>query len=112
MSTRGRLCFYAPQLYPVTARGEIELVGGAEVIQWSLARGLAERGFDVSVATGDYGQPARVEREGVSLIRTFSPQSGVRIIRFFYPRLWKATTTLLRARADVYVVQGSSIEAG
>ena len=112
MSDRGRLCFYAPHLYPVTARGEIELVGGAEVIQWSLARGLAARGFDVSIATCDYGQPYRVEREGVTLLRTFSPEAGVRMLRFFYPRLWKATRALWRVRADVYMAQGSGIEAG
>jgi glycosyltransferase involved in cell wall biosynthesis len=112
MSKRGRLCFFAPHLYPVTARGEVELVGGAEVIQWSLARGLAARGFDVSVVTCDYGQPARVVREGVALLRAFAPEAGVRPFRFLYPRLWKATSALWRARADVYVVQGSGIEAG
>src|SRR5436305_1834675 len=107
--TRGRLCFYSPQLYPVTARGEIESVGGAEVIQWSLARGLAARGFDVFVATGDYGQPARVDREGVALVRTFAREAGVRGLRFFYPRLSKAVATLFRTNADVYIVQGSGI---
>jgi glycosyltransferase involved in cell wall biosynthesis len=111
-SGRGRLCFYAPHLYPVTAGGEIELVGGAEVIQWSLGRGLAARGFEVSIVTCDYGQPERVEREGVSLLRAFSPQAGVRILRFFYPRLWKASIALWRVRADVYLTQGSGIEAG
>jgi len=111
-SGRGRVCFYAPSLYPVTARGEIELVGGAEVQQWSLGRGLAARGFDVSIVTCDFGQPRHVRREGVSLLRTFDPGAGLRVIRFFYPRMWKSTTTLWQVRADAYLAQGSGIEAG
>jgi glycosyltransferase involved in cell wall biosynthesis len=112
MSSRGRICFYAPGLYPVTSDGEIEVVGGAEVQQWSLARGLAARGFDVLIATWDYGQPPRLEREAVTLVRTFSPQAGIRVIRFFYPRLWRSVTTLWRTRADIYLAQGAGIEAG
>ena len=111
-SGRGRICFYAPHLYPVTAGGEIELVGGAEVQQWSLGRGLAARDFDVSIVTCDFGQPHDVEREGVTLLRTFDPRAGLRVIRFFYPRLWTSTTTLWQVRADAYLAQGSGIEAG
>jgi glycosyltransferase involved in cell wall biosynthesis len=112
MSVRGRVCFFAPYLYPVAASGEIELVGGGEVIQWSLAQGMASRGFDVSIATCDYGQPARVVRDGVTLVRTFSPEAGVRVVRFFYPRLWKSMRTLWREHADVYIAQGSGSAAG
>jgi glycosyltransferase involved in cell wall biosynthesis len=112
MTARGRLCFFAPYLYPITTDGQIELVGGGEVIQWSLARGMAARGFDVSIATCDYGQPARVVRDGVTLVRTFSPEAGVRVVRFFYPRLWKSMRILWRERADVYIAQGSGAGAG
>jgi glycosyltransferase involved in cell wall biosynthesis len=112
MSVRGRVCFFAPYVYPITASGEVELVGGGEVILWSLARGLAARGFEVSIATGDFGQPTRVLRDGVTLVRTFSPEAGVRVVRFFYPRLWKSMSTLWRERADIYIAQGSGLVAG
>jgi glycosyltransferase involved in cell wall biosynthesis len=112
MSVRGRVCFFAPYVYPITASGEVELVGGGEVILWSLARGLAARGFEVSIATCDFGQPTRVVRDGVTLVRTFSPKAGVRVVRFFYPRLWKSMSTLWRERADVYIAQGSGLGAG
>jgi glycosyltransferase involved in cell wall biosynthesis len=112
MSTRGRLCFYAPYLYPVAAGGEIEFVGGTEVRQWTLARALAERGFDVAVATCDFGQEADVIRDGVSLLRTYSTEAGVPVVRLFYPRLWKALRTLRRANADVYLANGASIATG
>ncbi|MBI5709169.1 MAG: glycosyltransferase family 4 protein [Candidatus Eisenbacteria bacterium] len=112
MSDRGRLCLYAPYLYPVASGGEIPFVGGAEVQQWLLARGLARRGFDVSVATCDYGQAPRLEREGVSLLRTFPPQAGLPGLRFFHPRLTRAFGALSAADAEVYFVQGSGLPAG
>jgi glycosyltransferase involved in cell wall biosynthesis len=109
---RGRICFYSPFLYPVAAEGVAEFVGGTEVRQWALARALAARGFDVTVATSDFGQDAVVERDGVTLLRTYSMQAGIPGVRLFYPRLWKAMTTLFRANADVYLANGSGIPAG
>ena len=110
--SRGRVCFYSPYLYPVATGGEIEFVGGTEVRQWALARGLAERGFEVVVATCDYGQGAVLVRDGVTLLRTYSTREGFPGIRLFYPRLWKAMRTLRRAGADVYIANGAGIPAG
>jgi glycosyltransferase involved in cell wall biosynthesis len=110
--SRGRICFYAPLLYPVAANGMVKVVGGTEVRQWAIARALVQRGFDVTIATCDFGQGLVEEREGVSLVRTYSIDAGVRGVRFFYPRLWRAMRTLNRVRADVYVAGGSGISAG
>lgn len=112
MTGRGRVCFFTPYVYPVTGNAEVEFVGGAEVIQWSLARGLAERGFDVSMVTCDYGQPARLVRENVMLIRSFEPHGGLRGLRFVHPRVSKSLFALLRARGDVYLTQGSGLGTG
>jgi glycosyltransferase involved in cell wall biosynthesis len=111
-SSRGRICFYSPFLYPVAAEGEVEFVGGTEVRQWALARALVARGFDVTIVTCDFGQESVVELEGVTLLRTYSMQAGVPGVRMFYPRLWKALRTLRRANADVYLANGSGIPAG
>jgi glycosyltransferase involved in cell wall biosynthesis len=111
MSTRGRLCFYSPFLYPVAAGG-VEFVGGIEVQQWALARALAKRSFDVAIATCDFGQGAVIVREGVRLLRTYPTEAGVSGLRLFYPRLWKAMRTLSRANADVYLVNGAGIPTG
>ena len=112
MSSRGRLCFYVPYLYPVAADGEIPFVGGSEVRHWALARAMAERGFEVTAATCDYGQGPLVRRDGVSLVRTYSTASGAPGVRFFYPRLWKAMKTMHDADADVYLASGSGLPAG
>jgi glycosyltransferase involved in cell wall biosynthesis len=112
VSTRGRLCFYVPYLYPVAARSETELAGGIEVQHWALARALAAREFDVTVATCNYAQPRVVELDGVMLLSTYATDEGAPGIRFFYPRLWKSMRALLTARADVYIASGSSLHTG
>jgi glycosyltransferase involved in cell wall biosynthesis len=109
---RGRICFYSPFLYPVAAEGKVEFVGGTEVRQWALAQALAARGFDVTIATCDFGQEPVVEREGVTLLSTYSMEAGVPGVRLFYPRLWKAMRTLHRANAEVYLANGSGVPAG
>jgi glycosyltransferase involved in cell wall biosynthesis len=109
---RGRICFHSPFLYPVVAEGEVEFVGGTEVRQWNLAQALAARGFDVTIATCDFGQEPLVERAGVTLLRTYSMKAGMPGVRLFYPRLWKAMRTLLQANADVYLANGSGVPAG
>ena len=80
--------------------------------QWALARALAKRGFDVSIATCDFGQDPVVVRDGVTLLRTYSTQAGVPAVRLFYPRLWKAIRVLRRATAEVYLANGSGIATG
>jgi len=109
---RGKICFSVPHLYPVTADGSIHVVGGSEIRHWALARELAVRGFETAVATCDYGQPRRVQREGVTLLRTYAPSAGLRGLRIFYPRLWKTMSSLREARADVYLAGGSGVSTG
>jgi glycosyltransferase involved in cell wall biosynthesis len=110
--SRGRVCFFSPFLYPVAANEKLKVVGGTEVRLWALARDLAKRGFDVTIATCDFGQGLVEEREGVSLVRTYSMQAGIPGVRLFYPRLWQAMRALSRAHADVYVAGGAGIPAG
>jgi glycosyltransferase involved in cell wall biosynthesis len=112
MSKRGQVCFHVPQLYPVVAGGETSFVGGIEVQDWALARALAKRDFDVSIATCDYGQAAVERREGVTFLRTYSIEAGLPGVRFVYPRIWKTLRALCRVRADVYVANGSGLAAG
>jgi glycosyltransferase involved in cell wall biosynthesis len=112
MSDRGRICFYAPYLYPVAVKSPVKVAGGTEIRQWALARGLAQRGFDVTVVTCDFGQPPVSLHRGVRLLRTYSLEAGIPGLRFAYPRLWKAMRTLHGASADVYVANGAGIPTG
>lgn len=73
---------------------------------------MAGRGFDVTAATCDYGQAPVVERDGITLLRTYATTSGAPGLRFFYPRLWKAMKTMHDAHADVYLASGAGLPAG
>lgn len=109
---RGRVCFFAPYLWPSFSDGRIEFAGGAEVQQAALARGLAAGGFEVSVATCDYGQGRRVVRDGVTFHATHPPFAGLPVVRFFHPRLSGNLRALLASRADVLYERGSGMQAG
>jgi glycosyltransferase involved in cell wall biosynthesis len=112
MSSRGRICFYAPYLYPLFSAERHEMIGGAEVQQAMMARGLAARGFVVVVATCDYGQPAEEVVDGVRLLRTFRPFAGLPVVRFFHPRLTRTLAALNRADADIYYARAGGQSAG
>ncbi len=111
-SGRGRVCLYVPYLYPVVSGGRVPFAGGIEVQLSLLAKGLAARGFDVSVVTCDYGQPEGLVVDGVRMLRCHRPQDGLPVLRFFHPRLSTTLAALRRADADVYVVQGAGLYAG
>jgi glycosyltransferase involved in cell wall biosynthesis len=106
------VCFHVPYLYPLVSGGTVDFTGGMEVQQSLLARGLVREGFEVSVVTCDYGQPARVTHDGVIYIRSFPPQAGLPVLRFLHPRLTRTVAALRAAAADVYFMQGSGLLAG
>jgi glycosyltransferase involved in cell wall biosynthesis len=108
----GRVCFFAPYLWPSFSDGRIEFAGGAETQQAALARGLAARGFQISVATCDYGQGRRVVREGITFHATHPPFAGLPVVRFFHPRLSGNLRALLASKADVLYERGSGMQAG
>lgn len=112
MSARGRVCLYVPFLYPVVSGGKVPFAGGIEVQLSLLARGLAARGFDVSVVTCDYGQPDGLVVDGVRLLKCWPPDAGLPVVRFFHPRLSTTISALRRADADVYLFQGAAMGAG
>jgi glycosyltransferase involved in cell wall biosynthesis len=109
---RGRVCFHADYLYPLFSGRTVPFAGGAETQQALLARGLVGRGFEVTVATCDYGQPGAVVVDGVRLLRTFKPRSGVPVLRFFHPRLSRTVRALAAADAEVYYTRGAGVPAG
>jgi glycosyltransferase involved in cell wall biosynthesis len=106
------VCFYSELVYPMLGTSRLEFAGGAEALVALLARGLAARGYEVSIVTCDFGQPARERVDGVTVLRTFVPRKGIPVLRFFHPRLTRAIRALLEADADVYCVYGSGMQAG
>ena len=107
-----RACFFSPLLWPVWSGERIEFAGGAELQQARLARGLAGRGFDVTVVTCDFGQPSPVNVHGVRVLKTYRREDGLPVLRFVHPRLTRSVAALRAADADVYYVRCASLEAG
>jgi glycosyltransferase involved in cell wall biosynthesis len=99
-------------LYPVVSAGRIPFAGGIEVQLTLMGRGLARRGFGVTVVTCDYGQPDALEVEGLRLLKAYPPAGGVPVLRFFHPRLTLGLSALWRADADVYLFRGAGLWAG
>jgi glycosyltransferase involved in cell wall biosynthesis len=107
------VCFVAPYAWPVfSGNPEIQVVGGAEVQQSILARLFAANGYRVTMICQDFGQPDRVEIDGVVVRKVFSGAEGIPVVRFLHPRLTKMWRVLGEVNADIYYYRSASMWVG
>lgn len=100
---RPHVCFVAPNIWPVfSGDTDSQVAGGAEVQQSILARMLECNGYKVSIICSDYGQPARIVKDDITVVRTFAPQAGIPVLRFIHPRLTGVWRALCEVNADIY----------
>lgn len=104
----------APNLYPILSgnEGVAGRMGGAEVQQTFIARALVERGYDVHVASLDFGQREGQVIDGITHHVLFNEQAGIRGLRFFHPRMTGILGALDRADADVYYQRNAAMITG
>lgn len=107
-----KLCFVSLLAYPYFNASSRELSGGAELQMYTMATALARfPDFRVSFITGDSGQDAVEEREGVTLYRldkspaSFDSVAGAR-------RVWRLARLLQAVDADVYLQRAWSSVVG
>lgn len=113
LGPRPKICFVAPDAYPVLSGGSDDLhFGGAAIQQVLIARELAPRGLGVSFVTWDYGQPDGIEHDGISVWKMCGRNAGLPGLRFLYPRWTSLWAALRRADADVYYQRGAGSETG
>ena len=91
---------------------DIQFAGGAELQQVILARGLAQRGYPVSMICMDFGQDELVEIDRISVHRAWRSGSGLPVLRFIWPRLTSIWRCLKRADADIYCHRSASMLTG
>jgi glycosyltransferase involved in cell wall biosynthesis len=107
------VCFVSLNNYGVLSGDEsMEHVGGAEVQQMHVARGLVERGFPVSFVTFDHGQPDGIEIDGIRIFKAYPRSAGVRYLRFLYPRWTGLCAAMGRANADIYYQRMATSDSG
>jgi glycosyltransferase involved in cell wall biosynthesis len=107
------VCFLAPTTWPVlTGATGIPVVGGAEVQQSMIAPALVRRGYRVSMISLDYGQPDKVEVQGITVYKMHKPDEGLPVVRFFHPRLTSLWRALTRVDADVYYQRTAAAYTG
>ena len=113
MSGKPHICFVAPQAYPVLARSKhIQSVGGAEVQQSIIARGLVKEGYRISMICLDYGQEDHLEIDGIRIIKAHKPDEGIPVFRFIHPRLTSFWKAMKRADADIYYQRAAGMLTG
>ena len=112
-SSLPHICFVSLHAWPVlSGNRDIGFVGGAEVQQCHIARGLAARGYQISMLCLDYGQPALVEIDGIRVHRLFKHSAGLPVLRFFYPRLILLWRVMRQTNADIYYQRGADMHTG
>ena len=96
------ICLVAHFAYGAISGGRSGHVGGVERQTSLMAKWLVERGYRVSLVTWAENGDVDEEIDGVHVIKTCRQDSGIPILRFFYPRWSSLNTALKRANADVY----------
>ena len=108
-----KICFVAHGVYPLLSKScSVDRIGGAELQQVQIGKGLRNKGIDVSYVVFDHGQPDVENIDDLTLHKSFQEDEGIPVIRFLYPRLYKIWKALLRADADVYYCRAAGFLTG
>lgn len=97
-----RVCIVAHRAYGSIAGGATGHAGGVERQTTTLARWLAQRGFNVTLVVWNEGQPHTVMIDGVRVLSMCSERDGWPGLRFFHPRWTSLSRALSAADCDVY----------
>lgn len=106
-----KVCFFSPTAYSYFRPDRTAWAGGAETQQLLIATHMKSKGVDVTFIVGDYGQEEVERVDGFTLIRSFSPFTGNRKLRFV-PDMIKIRNAMKRADADIYNQRSTAFFTG
>lgn len=86
----------------LTGDGSYGYIGGECVQHVLLARAWRDLGLDVSIVVHDHGQPRVTTVDGIRAIASYRKHDGIRMVRFFHPRLSGVVRAMRQTEADVF----------
>ena len=108
-----KICFVEGAAYAVLdSKTQIKSTGGESVQHMLLAKAFVERGWQVSMVSGDIGQDDGIIVDGVRVWKTSKRSAGLPYVRFFYPRLVKMWRAIRKADADIYFQSCAGLMTG
>lgn len=100
-------------MYPLLSKTcSWENIGGAQLQQLQIGKGLRDKGLDVSYVVFDHGQRDVENIDGLTIHKSFPRDDGIPVLRFLYPRVYKIWKALIRADADVYYCRAAGFLPG
>ncbi len=97
-----KICFISPLAFPILANSSHNSAGGAEIQQTIWANELKENGYKVFFIVGDFGQPKITNINNITIVRSFKPYRGNRIIRFI-SNMISLYRAMRKINADFYI---------
>jgi glycosyltransferase involved in cell wall biosynthesis len=102
MATK-KICIVGLEDYAMlTGDSSYGYVGGESVQHVLLARAWRDLGLDVSIVVHDHGQPRVTMIDGIRAITAYRKGEGIRMVRFFHPRLSSVVSAMRQTDADVF----------
>ncbi len=106
------ICFVSPEAYGALFERIGWQANGAELQQVTIARHLAERGYDVSFVTEAHGQSEGLYLNGIRVFNAYDCSAGLRYTRLIHPRITGLWRAMKRCRADIYFQRTNDIVTG
>jgi glycosyltransferase involved in cell wall biosynthesis len=98
-----KICIIGLEDYAMlTGDSSYGYIGGESVQHVLLARAWRDLGLDVSIVVHDHGQPRVTTVDGIRAITAYRKGEGIRMVRFFHPRLSSVVRAMRQVDADVY----------
>jgi glycosyltransferase involved in cell wall biosynthesis len=101
-----KICFLSLSAYPIIAKTNIGIAGGAELQQVLIAKELLSLGYKIYFVTYDHGQDTVVNINGIEIIKTYKIENENKTSSL--SKLRSVSKALRKADADIYLHSAGS----